>query len=184
MHNGSNYCSQCGRPADMPMDDQLIASDLLCSVKAGITSTAAALTETATPEVHRTLESQLQQDLRFHQQLTNFMMQKGWYQPYNVNQMIQGDLQATQQLQQHVQERQGYQYHQDLEHHQQAYWQQQPHYGQYGHHQPQHTQSHFEQSVFSHPYQGGSGGGGGTWPYGQSSHSPSETNGGQSQSKI
>ena len=43
------------------MNDQLIASDLFSSVKASIKSTATALTETATPEVHRTLEQQLQQ---------------------------------------------------------------------------------------------------------------------------
>lgn len=93
-----------------PMNDQLIASDLLGAVKASIKSTASALTETATPEVHRTLEQQLQQGLRFHQQLTNFMMQKGWYKPYDVQQMIQGDLQQTQQIHQQLGE--SMQYHQ------------------------------------------------------------------------
>jgi similar to spore coat protein len=85
-----------------PLDDQLIASDLLSSVKASIKSTASALTETATPEVRRTLEQQLQQGLNFHQQLTNFMMQKGWYKPYDVQAMIQGDLQQTQQVHQQL----------------------------------------------------------------------------------
>lgn len=85
-----------------PMNDQIIASDLLSGVKAGIKSTAAALTETATPEVHHTLEQQLQQGLQFHQQLTQFMMNKGWYQPYDVPQMIQSDLQQTTQVHQSI----------------------------------------------------------------------------------
>lgn len=114
-----------------PMNDQLIASDLLGSVKASIKSTASALTETATPEVHRTLEQQLQQGLRFHQQLTNFMMQKGWYKPYDVQQMIQGDLQQTQQIHQQLGE--------SLQYHQQ-------HSQQY---QPQHFyQSQYNQQQF------------------------------------
>lgn len=114
------------------MNDQLIASDLLSSVKASIKSTAAALTETATPEVHRTLEQQLQQGLRFHQQLTNFMMQKGWYKPYDVQQMIQGDLQQTQQVHQQVGE--------SPQHHQQFSSQQG--YNQYG--QPQYNQNYHQ----------------------------------------
>lgn len=104
--NSTNYSSM----TTTPMNDQLIANDLLSSVKASIKSTASALTETATPEVHRTLEQQLQQGLRFHQQLTNFMMQKGWYKPYDVQQMIQGDLQQTQQVHQQLGE--STQYHQ------------------------------------------------------------------------
>ncbi len=95
-----------------PLNDQLIAGDLLSSVKAGIKATAAALTETATPEVRRTLEQQLQQGLNFHQQLTNFMMQKGWYKPYDVQAMIQGDLQQTQQIHQQLGE--SMQYHQQF----------------------------------------------------------------------
>lgn len=98
MHQTNN--SMFNPMTNSPMNDQVIAADLLNSVKAGIKTTASALTETATPEVHRMLEQQLQQGLRFHEQLTQYMMHKGWYKPYDVPQMIQGDLQQTQQLQQ------------------------------------------------------------------------------------
>lgn len=116
-----------------PLNDQLIASDLLSSVKASIKTTATALTETATPEVRRTLEQQLQQGLNFHQQLINFMMQKGWYKPYDVQAMIQGDLQQTQQVHQQLGE--SMQYHQ--QYHQQ--------YGQPQYGQPQYNQQQYRQ---------------------------------------
>ncbi|MGI6358421.1 MAG: spore coat protein [Bacillota bacterium] len=94
---------------NMPLNDQIVASDLLNSVKSGIKDTAAALTETASPEVHRILEQQLQQGLRFHEQLTQFMINKGWYKPYDVRQMIQADLQQTQQINQQLGQYQSYQ---------------------------------------------------------------------------
>jgi similar to spore coat protein len=90
------------------MNDQLIACDMLSGVKANIKCMAAALTETATPDVHQTLERHLQKALQFHQQLTQFMMQKGWYQPYDVDQMIQADFQQSEQLQQSLNQTQYY----------------------------------------------------------------------------
>lgn len=83
-----------------PINDQIIANDLLAGVKAGIKATASAITESATPQVRQTLESQLNQGIRFHEQLTQYMMHKGWYKPYDVPGMIQGDLQQTQRVHQ------------------------------------------------------------------------------------
>jgi len=81
------------------LDDKTIAADLLNGVKATIKDTAIALTETATPAVHRALQRQLNEALGMHEQLVSFMTQKGWYKPYDVTGMVQADLQATQQLQ-------------------------------------------------------------------------------------
>ncbi|MGI6344327.1 MAG: spore coat protein [Bacillota bacterium] len=118
------------------IDDKTIAADLLNGVKAGIKSTASALTEAATPEVRRTLQRQLQDSLNFHEQLTNFMMQKGWYHAYNVNQMVQSDIQAAQKLQslmQQSQSMQGQPYPRGPQ------YQQIPQYGQFV--QPQYNQT-------------------------------------------
>lgn len=100
MHQTNN--SNFNPMTNAPMNDQIIATDLLNGVKAGIKTTASALTETATPEVHRALEQQLQQGLRFHEQLTQYMVHKGWYKPYDVSQMIQGDFQQSQQIHQSI----------------------------------------------------------------------------------
>lgn len=94
----------------MNISDQVIASDLLNAVKTSIKESAVALTETATPEVHRTLEQQLSQSLRFHEQVTQYMIQKGWYKPYDIQQMVQSDIQQAQNIQQQVQYQQSTQY--------------------------------------------------------------------------
>lgn len=93
----------------MNINDQIIATDLLNAVKTSIKEAAIALTETVTPEVHRTLEQQLSQSLRFHEQVTQYMMQKGWYKPYDVQQMVQSDIQQSQHMQQNILQQMQYQ---------------------------------------------------------------------------
>ena len=103
------YQTQNSMQNPMNINDQIIATDLLNAVKTSIKESAVALTETATPEVHRTLEQQLSQSLRFHEQVTQYMMQKGWYKPYDVQQMVQSDVQQSQQMQQNILQQMQYQ---------------------------------------------------------------------------
>ena len=122
MNNNMQHSIQ-GNTQNM-LSDQIIASDLLNGVKTSIKESAAALTETVSPEVHRTLEQQLSQALRFHEQMTHFMVQKGWYKPYNVQQMVQADIQQVQQIQQNLHQQATYQG-QQPQHHTQQYHQHQ-----------------------------------------------------------
>jgi similar to spore coat protein len=49
------------------MTDQVIAQDLLNSIKTGIKSLATALTEAATPDVRQVLRNQLNDALNMHE---------------------------------------------------------------------------------------------------------------------
>ncbi|MDF2963692.1 MAG: spore coat protein [Paenibacillus sp.] len=78
------------------MTDQVIASDLLISAKSGVKSYAIALTESTTPEVRQMLRKQLDQAITAHEQISNYMIQNGYYHPTQVKQQIQLDLQNAQ----------------------------------------------------------------------------------------
>ena len=70
------------------MTDQVIAQDLLIAAKSGIKNYALAITETATPEIRSVLQAQLQDAISFHAQLTDYMVQKGWYKAFDVQEQI------------------------------------------------------------------------------------------------
>ncbi|CAM3739627.1 spore coat protein [Marinicrinis lubricantis] len=74
------------------LTDQVIATDLLISAKSGIRSYAVAVTEAATPEIKSVLRRHLEEAITTHEQLTDYMMKKGYYQPYHMNEQIQLDL--------------------------------------------------------------------------------------------
>jgi similar to spore coat protein len=78
------------------MTDEVIAMDFLIAAKTGIKTYAIALTETATPEIKTVLRKQLEEAITTHEQATNYMMQKGYYYPYNVNEQIQLDMRNIQ----------------------------------------------------------------------------------------
>jgi similar to spore coat protein len=78
------------------LTDQIIAIDMLNASKSGIKSCAAALSETATPQVRTVLRKQLDQAITGHETLTNFMMSKGWYDAFNPTNQIKMDLQNAQ----------------------------------------------------------------------------------------
>jgi similar to spore coat protein len=76
--------------------DQIIASDLLIAAKAGVKNCAIAITETATPEVRTFLRAQLNEAVTTHEAVSNYMISKGWYHPYNIQEQIQLDMQNAQ----------------------------------------------------------------------------------------
>ncbi|UFJ42021.1 spore coat protein [Brevibacillus humidisoli] len=70
------------------MTDQVIATDLLFAAKSGIRNYAVAITETASPEVRATLRKHLEDGIAYHEKVTNYMVEKGWYHPYNPQQQL------------------------------------------------------------------------------------------------
>lgn len=77
------------------MTEQVIATDFLLAAKAGIKNYAAALSETATPEVRQTLRKQLDAAIETHEKITNYMIKQGYYNAYNPKEQIRMDMQAA-----------------------------------------------------------------------------------------
>jgi similar to spore coat protein len=78
------------------LTDRVIATDLLFAAKSGIKTYAVAVTETATPEAKQTLTKQLNESIVFHEKMTQYMMSKGWYHPYNVGEQLKLDMNNAQ----------------------------------------------------------------------------------------
>jgi similar to spore coat protein len=78
------------------LTDQVIAMDLLTSAKSGVRNYAMAVTETVTPEIKTTLTKQLEEAIEMHKRISMYMMDRGWYHPWNVKEQFQLDLQNIQ----------------------------------------------------------------------------------------
>lgn len=74
------------------MTDQVIALDLLNSAKSGIKLYAVACTESSTPEAKAILIKHLHEAIDTHARVTEYMMERGWYRPYALNEQIQLDM--------------------------------------------------------------------------------------------
>lgn len=88
-------CSQ-SMPGTSQMDDRIVASDLLISAKTEVKTYASALVEAATQEVRTVLKRQLNEAISFQEQVSNYMIQKGWYNAYNTSEQIKMDMSQTQ----------------------------------------------------------------------------------------
>src|SRR3982750_1787723 len=78
------------------MTDQVIATDLLLSAKTGIKNYAAALSETTTPELRESLRNQLNMAIDAHQNITDYMVSKGYYHPSDMSEQLAVDMRTTQ----------------------------------------------------------------------------------------
>lgn len=76
--------------------DQVIATDLLISIKSEVRNLAAAITETATPELREVLRDQLNTAIKTHDKISKYMVSKGFYHPHDLKEQIQVDLQTAQ----------------------------------------------------------------------------------------
>lgn len=74
------------------LTDQVVATDLLLAAKNGVRAYAMAITETSSSEIRTTLEQQLEQNINVFEQVSNFMIEQGWYQPWNVDAQLEMDL--------------------------------------------------------------------------------------------
>jgi similar to spore coat protein len=77
------------------MTDQMIATDFLISAKAGIRNTAFAITETATTELKAALREQLRDAIETHENITNYMISKGYYHPYDLKEQLSLDIRSS-----------------------------------------------------------------------------------------
>src|SRR4051794_26934261 len=77
------------------MTDQVIATDFLISVKEGVRNYTVALTEAATPELRLALREQLRNAIQTHENITNYMIAKGFYHPHDLSEQLQVDLTAA-----------------------------------------------------------------------------------------
>ncbi|MGO4276821.1 spore coat protein, partial [Paenibacillus sp. TAF58] len=77
---------------NMPeMADMTFAMDFLVRVKEGVRNTAIALTETASEGARAILRSQLHQGIALHQEVSELMMRKKWFHPYELNEQYKLD---------------------------------------------------------------------------------------------
>ncbi|NRS49702.1 spore coat protein [Brevibacillus sp. HB2.2] len=78
------------------LTDQVIAMDFLISAKSGVRNYAMALTETGTPEIKATLTKQLEEAIDLHEKISLYMIERGWYHPWNIAEQIELDQQNIQ----------------------------------------------------------------------------------------
>jgi len=78
------------------LTDEVIAMDLLINAKSGVRNYAMAVTECVTPEIKTVLMKQLEEAIDTHEMILAYMMERGLYHPYNVNEQIQMDLRNIQ----------------------------------------------------------------------------------------
>jgi spore coat protein CotF len=77
---------------NMPeMADMTFAMDFLLRAKEGVRNTAIALTETASPDARALLKNQLHQGLALHQEISDLMISKKWFHPYELSEQYQLD---------------------------------------------------------------------------------------------
>lgn len=71
--------------------DTTFAMDFLLRAKEGVRNTAVALTESASPEVRELLRNQLMQGISMHQEITELMINKKWFHPYELSEQYKLD---------------------------------------------------------------------------------------------
>jgi spore coat protein CotF len=76
--------------------DATMALTFLLNAKSGVRNCAIALTEAITPEVRTTLRIQLDNALNLHEEISNMMINKGWFHPINLDKQFQMDMESSQ----------------------------------------------------------------------------------------
>jgi spore coat protein CotF len=71
--------------------DTTFAMDLLLRAKEGVRNIAVALTEAASPDVRTILRNQLMQGIAMHQEITELMINKKWFHPYELSEQYKLD---------------------------------------------------------------------------------------------
>lgn len=76
--------------------DSTIALNFLLSAKSGIRNCAIALTEIADPEARTEVRNMLDAAIDLHTQVSELMMNKGWFHPYHVREQFKLDTMSAQ----------------------------------------------------------------------------------------
>jgi similar to spore coat protein len=77
------------------MSDQVIATDYLISAKSAVRNYAIALSETTSQEVRVILRKQLGDAIAAYEAISNYMMKKGFYNAYDLQEQYKMDMQVT-----------------------------------------------------------------------------------------
>ncbi|MFC4401996.1 spore coat protein [Gracilibacillus xinjiangensis] len=77
------------------MTDQVIATDFLISTKTAVRNLTFALTESVTPDVREVLQKQLTYAMEAHEKISQYMMEKGYYNPSDIEEQLEVDLKAS-----------------------------------------------------------------------------------------
>lgn len=72
--------------------DMTFAMDFLIRAKEGVRNTAVALTETVSPDARALLRNQLRQAITLHQEITELMIRKKWFHPYELKEQYKLDM--------------------------------------------------------------------------------------------
>lgn len=78
------------------LTDQVIAMDLLINAKSGVRNYAMAVTECASPEIRAVLTKQLNEAIDAHERIATYMIERGLYQPFDIQEQLQLNLQHMQ----------------------------------------------------------------------------------------
>lgn len=77
---------------NMPeMADMTLAMDFLMRAKESVRNTAAALTETSSSDSRQLLRSLLHQSIALHQEISELMIRKKWFHPYELKEQFKLD---------------------------------------------------------------------------------------------
>jgi similar to spore coat protein len=77
------------------LSDQVIATDFLIAAKSGVQNYSIALTETTSPEIRSALKKQLNDAINTHETISNYMMKKGYYHAYDLQEQYKVDMQMA-----------------------------------------------------------------------------------------
>ncbi|MFC7061512.1 spore coat protein [Halobacillus seohaensis] len=78
-----------------PLTDQVIATDVLMAAKSEIKNYSLAITEAASLEVRNTLTQHLEEAIDFHEKISTYMVNKGFYYPQDTSKQMQVDLKVA-----------------------------------------------------------------------------------------
>lgn len=71
--------------------DTTFSMDFLLRAKEGVRNTAVALTEASSPNLRALLRRQLMQGIAMHQEITELMINKKWFHPFELNEQYKLD---------------------------------------------------------------------------------------------
>ncbi|SFG32011.1 similar to spore coat protein [Halobacillus alkaliphilus] len=77
------------------INDEVIATDLLVTAKAAVRSYSVAITETASPEIHKVLKKQLNDAIDLHHKVATYMIENEMYHAYDLNEQVNHDLEKA-----------------------------------------------------------------------------------------
>lgn len=77
------------------MKDQVIATDFLISAKSAVRNLTFALTESVTPEAREILREQLDDAIKTHEKISQYMMEKDYYNPSDLEKQLDIELKAS-----------------------------------------------------------------------------------------